>query len=69
MKGLKFKKVNRKEAEEFQFAPSGIIVKDSAGCQYRIYCDNLGRLVINASDGSISITPQVSNEILIKTNQ
>lgn len=44
-----------------------VIVTDKDGNRYRIKADRFGGLEIMAEDGKISIEPNVSNVLIIKT--
>ena len=46
-----------------------IEITDGDGNLYEIRPDKFGGIEVIASDGSISIEPRVSNQIVIKTNR
>ena len=69
MAKLRFKNDNDKWTE-IEIRPHGRIeVTDIDNNRYEIKPDKFGGIEILASDGSISIEPKVSNQIMIKTNR
>ena len=69
MNKLRFKNDND-EWVEVEIRPHRRIeVTDSDGNRYKIRPDKFGGIEVMASDGSISIEPRVSNQIVIKTNR
>ena len=66
---LRFRNENREwveiEIPEFQ----RIEVTDNDGNRYEIRPDKFGGIEIIANDGSISVNPIVSNQIIVKTKR
>lgn len=69
MAKLRFRNDND-EWTEIEIRPHRRIeVTDSDDNRYEIKPDKFGGIEIVASDGSVSIEPRVSNQIVIKTNR
>ena len=65
---MKIEKINNSKENDI-IEGNRFYVYDGEGCQYIISLNKFGELEIQASDGSVSILPRVSNEIVIKTNK
>lgn len=69
MNKLRFKNDND-EWVEVEIRPHRRIeITDGDGNRYEIRPDKFGGIEVIVSDGSISIEPRVSNQIVIKTNR
>ena len=45
----------------------GLYVYDKAGNEYEIELNNVGELVVRTNDGKLSIQPDCSNTVIVKT--
>lgn len=64
---LRFRNENR-EWQEMEFLPhQRIEITDNDGNRYEIKPDKFGGIEILASDGSISVNPRMSNQIIVET--
>ena len=67
MSTLKFKN-DKNEWVEIEIRPNRRIeITDNDDNRYEIRADRFGGIEIMASDGSVSIEPRVSNQVVIKT--
>lgn len=63
---MKIEIVNYREGNSI-IENESIYIYDEEGHQYRICLNKFGEIEIQASDGSLSIEPHVSNEIVLNT--
>lgn len=65
---MKVQIINHRGEDTTLEASSGIKVFDGQGNIFILRTNKFGELEINGSDGSLSIEPKYSNEIVIKQN-
>lgn len=66
---LRFRNENREWQEMEIPSYQRIEITDNDGNRYEIKPDNFGGIEILASDGSISVNPRMSNQIIVETKQ
>ena len=66
---LRFRNENREWVEMEIPEHQRIEVTDNDGNRYEIKPDKFGGIEILANDGSISVNPRMSNQIIIETRQ
>lgn len=64
---MKVQIINHTEEQPIQETRSGVFVWNGKGDEFRISLNQFGELEINCSRKSILVKPNVSNEVVIKT--
>lgn len=66
---LRFRDGNR-EWQEMEIPPNQRVeITDDDGNRYEIRTDKFGGIEILANDGSISVNPRMSNQIIVETRR